>query len=183
MANLDYQEIIERRRALKIDPFKSLADVGFEGPWVTPYQITSNSPTGPVLVALHWLDEASIVAEQTTLQRFGYLPGIRFNAVIDAALERTSLRRSDIYVTQAFHLIPRTRSEQIEPWAIRRSFDEVTRFELDGRRVIALGATAARECARHNIEHIAVCHPSRRGFINEKNAAEIATAIAALGVS
>jgi len=54
----------------------------------------------------------------------------------------------------------------------------VTRFELEGREVIALGAVAGRECARHKIEHIAVCHPSRR---DEKNAAEIGDAITALG--
>jgi hypothetical protein len=178
---LDYQEIIERRRALIIEPFKSLAEVGFDGPWVTPYQITSKSSEGPVLVALHWLDESSILREQTTLQNLGYLPDIRFNIVIDAALARQSLSRSDIYVTQTFHLIPRTRSERISQAAIRRSFDEVTRFELQGRKVIALGDIAAGECAQHNIEHIAVCHPSRRGYTNEKNAIEIAEAIAALG--
>jgi hypothetical protein len=58
--------------------------------------------------------------------------------------------------------------------------NEVTRFELKGRKVIALGDIAAGECARHNIEHIAVCHPSRRGYTNEKNAIEIAEAIGAL---
>ena len=47
--------------------------------------------------------------------------------------------------------------------------------------MIALGDIAAGECARHNIEHIVVCHPSRRGSTNEKNAIEIAEAIAALG--
>jgi hypothetical protein len=178
---LDYQEIIDRRRALIIEPFKSLAEVGFDGPWVTPYQITSNSSEGPVLVALHWLDEASILRERATLQNLGYLPNIRFNTVIDAALARQGLSRSDIYVTQTFHLIPPTRSERISQTAIRRSFDEVTRFELQGRKVIALGEIAAGECARHDIEHIAVCHPSRRGSSNEQNASEIAEALAALG--
>jgi hypothetical protein len=178
---LDYQEIIDRRRALIIEPYKSLADVGFDGPWVTPYQIISKSSEGPVLVALHWLDESSIVRERATLQNLGYLPDIRFNIVIDAALARQSLSRSDIYVTQTFHLIPRTRSERISQAAIRRSFDEVTRFELQGRKVIALGDVAAGECARHDIEHMAVCHPSRRGHANEKNATEIAEAIARLG--
>jgi hypothetical protein len=57
----------------------------------------------------------------------------------------------------------------------------VTRFELQGRKVIALGEIAAGECARRHIEHIAVCHPSRRGYSNEKNAIEIAEAIARLG--
>ena len=178
---MDYQEIIDRRRALIIEPFKSLAEVGFDGPWVTPYQISSKSSEGPLLVALHWLDESSILRERTTLQNLGYLPNIRFNKVIDAALVRRGLSRSDIYVTQTFHLIPRKRSERISKAAIRRSFDEVTRFELQGRKVIALGDIAAGECARHNIEHIAVCHPSRRGHTNEKNAIEIAEAIAALG--
>jgi hypothetical protein len=178
---LDYQEIVDRRRALIIEPFKSLAEVGFDRPWVTPYQISSKSPEGPAFVALHWLDESSILSERTTLQNLGYLPNIRFNTVIDAALARQSLSRCDIYVTQTFHLIPRTRSERISQAAIRRSFDEVTRFELQGRKVIALGDIAADECARHNIEHVAVCHPSRRGYTNEKNAIEIAEAIAALG--
>jgi hypothetical protein len=151
------------------------------GPWVTPYQIASKSSEGPVLVALHWLDEPSILREPSTLRNFGYLPDIRFNIVINAALARQGLSRSDIYVTQTFHLVPSTRSERISQSAIRRSFDEVTRFELQGRKVIALGATAAGECERHNIPHIAVCHPSRRGYTNEKNAAEIAEAIAAHG--
>jgi hypothetical protein len=177
---LDYQEIIDRRRALIIEPFKSLAEVGFDGPWVTPYQISSKSSEGPVLVALHWLDESSIVRERPTLQNLGYLPRIRFNTVIDAALARQGLSRSDIYVTQTFHLVPRARSERISQ-AVRRSFDEVTRFELQGRKVIALGEIAAGECARHHIEHIAVCHPSRRGYSNEQNAIDIADAIAALG--
>jgi len=154
---------------------------GIRRAWVTPYQITSKSSEGPVFVALHWLDESSILREQTTLQNLGYVPDIRFNIVIDAALARQNLSRSDIYVTQTFHLIPRTRSERISQAAIRRSFDEVTRFELQGRKVIALGDIAAVECARHNIEHIAVCHPSRRGYTNEKNAIEIAEAIAELG--
>jgi hypothetical protein len=71
---LDYQEIIGRRRALVIEPYKSLAEVGFDGPWVTPYQIISKSSEGPVLVALHWLDGTSILRERATLQDLGYLP-------------------------------------------------------------------------------------------------------------
>jgi hypothetical protein len=165
---LEYQEIIDRRRALIIEPFKSLAEVGFDGPWVTPYQISSKSSEGPVLVALHWLDESQILKKRPTLQDLGYLPRIRFNTVIDAALARQGLSRSDIYVTQTFHLVPRARSERISQAAIRRSFDEVTRFELQGRKVVALGDIAASEYARHNIEHIAVCHPSRADTLTRK---------------
>ena len=105
MPDLDYQEIINRRRALVIEPYKSLAEVGFDGPWVSPYQITSKSAEGPVLVALHWLDEPSILRERATLQNLGYLPNIRFNSVINEALARQGLSRSDIYVTQTFHLV------------------------------------------------------------------------------
>ena len=155
--------------------------MGFDGPWVTPYQITSKSAEGPVLVALHWLDESSILSERPTRQELGYLPNIRFNTVIDAALARQGLSRLDIYVTQTLHIVPRKRSERISQTAIRCSFDEVTRFELQGRRVIAPGDIAAGQCARHSIEHVAVCHPSRRGYTDEKNATEIAEAIAALG--
>lgn len=178
---MDYQGIIERRRRLSIDRYKSLADVGFDGPWVTPYQISSKSPDGPVLVALHWLDEHTVKDQRSILAKFGYLPDIRFNKVIDIALNKSGLCRSDIYVTQTFHLIPSGRSELIGSAAIRKSFDEVTQYELHGRKVIALGDIAARECKRQNIEHIAVCHPSRRGHSNEKNAIEIADAIGALG--
>jgi hypothetical protein len=76
ITDLDYQEIIDRRRALVIEPYKSLAEVGFDGPWVTPYQITSKSSEGPVLVALHWLDESTILREPATLRELGYLPNI-----------------------------------------------------------------------------------------------------------
>jgi hypothetical protein len=100
--DLNYQEIIERRRALVIKPFRSLTDVGFDGPWVTPYQMFSKSPDGPVLVALHWLEEETIRIQRPVLEKFGYLPDIRFNTVIDMALKRQGLKRSDIYVTQTF---------------------------------------------------------------------------------
>ncbi len=90
------------------------------------------------------------------------------------AVYEGSLKREDVRARVK-------RSERISQAAIRRSFDEVTRFELQGRKVIALGDIAAGECAQHSIEHIAVCHPSRRGYTNEKNAIEIAEAIAALG--
>ena len=101
--------------------------------------------------------------------------------MIDAALARQGLSRSDIYVTQTFHLVPRTRSERISQAAIRRSFDEVTCFELQGRKVIALGEIAAGECARHSNEHNCGLSSSRHGSSNEKNAIELAQAIAALG--
>lgn len=177
---MNYLEIIDRRRRLAIPPYKSLADMGLDGPWVTPYQIMSNSLTGPVLVALHWLDEAAIRDNEAGLRKIGYLPEIRFNAVLDIALRDVGLNRSEIYVTQTFHLIPASRSQSISPRAIRQSFDEITQHELRGRKVVALGAIAARECARCDIPHQRSCHPSRRGYSNEQNATEIAKALRAV---
>jgi hypothetical protein len=155
-----YSEIIERRRALRFAGYQTLAEVGFDGPWVTPYQKTSRSPDGPVLVALHWLDGPSIGRHRDVLEKHGYLPGIRFNVVLDLALGARQLNRGAIYVTQAFHLVPEGRSESVPSPLIDESFDEVTRHEVAGRRVLALGDAAARACARHGIRHVPVCHPA-----------------------
>ena len=88
---LTREEIICARRAFRIceskDKYKTLADIGFDRDddgdkdWVTPYQKISNSPTGPVLVALHWLDVPSIEKRRCVLKEKGYLPGIPFNEV------------------------------------------------------------------------------------------------------
>ena len=177
---MEYQEIIDRRRALVIEPYKSLADVGFDGPWVTPYQITSKSAEGPVFVACTgWMNPRSLkIGRRCKLRDTCPASG---STPIDAALALRGLNRKNIYVTQTFHLIPATRSERISPAAVRRSFDEVTFFELQGSQVVALGDVAADECKRRDLPHVAVCHPSRRGYSNEQNAAEIADAIRALG--
>ncbi|MAB13318.1 hypothetical protein [Parvibaculum sp.] len=179
--SLSRSQIIEKRRALSIEPFRTLADVGFDGDWVSPYQISSCSPTGPVLVALHWLDEPSINEYRQILSELGYLPGIRFNNVLDLALGERGLLREDIYVTQAFHLVPAERSQAIAKSALVRSFEAVTIHELVGRKVIGLGAEAGRLCEAFGVEHVSVCHPSRRGFSNEQNAAEISAAFSRLG--
>jgi hypothetical protein len=83
------------------------------------------------------------------------------NTVIDAALALQGLSRPDIYVTQTFHLIPRKRSERISQAAIRRSFDEVTRFELPGRKVIALGDTFRIACIRLSVLTTRLLHIAR----------------------
>ena len=132
-------------------------------------------------MALHWLDEETIADQRSILCNLGYLPSIRFNPVLDIALKQQGLTRSNIYVTQTFHLIPTKRSERISEAAVRQSFDQVTRHELIGRSVVALGDIAARECTRWSIPHRRAYHPSRRGFSNEKNAAEIAGALKTLG--
>ena len=160
---MTYDEIVARRRALRIDGYLSLADVGFDGDWVTPYQKASSSPDGPVLVAYNWLDAPSVEMYRATLQQHGFLPGIIFNNVLDRALAICHIGRRDLYITQAFHLLPAKRSGSISARDIDKSFDAVTRHELAGRRVIALGRDAAEACQRHRVSHVAVRHPSARG--------------------
>src|SRR4051794_20862690 len=174
MRTTDYEEVVNLRRKLKIPPYGTLADLGFDGPWVTPYQTMSRSPDGPVLVALHWLDASSIRANEDVLRRFGYLPGLRFNDVLELALHARRLGRGDIYMTQAFHLLPEKRWDPTPPALFPHSFNQVPRHEVAGRRVLALGNVAAGACKRHGVPHVAVCHPSRRGHSNAQNAQEIA---------
>ena len=178
---MEYVDIVDRRRAFKLPGYASLRDVGFDGNWVTPYQISSANPTGPCLVAFNWLDVPSVRENAETLRELGYLPGILFNRVIGRALEMVQLKRSDLYVTQAFHLLPETRSQGISQNAVNASFDTITRHELSGRRVVALGTAAAQACARFGISHISVPHPSSRGRTIEIKAQIIAEAVAGLG--
>ena len=81
-------EIIARRREFVISgykhKYKTLSDVGFDGEWVTPYQIVSNSETGPVLVAHYWLDAPSVRVHRDVLKEQGWLPSMPFNKVLDA---------------------------------------------------------------------------------------------------
>lgn len=175
--NDTYRQNIVRRRQLKISGYKTLAELGFDGDYVTPYQMTSCSETGPVLIAYHWLDAPSIEANRTILEKLGYLPGIQFNNVMDLALQFSNLTRSGIYMTQAFHLLPSLRSQRINSRDVDTSFEAVTKHELVGRRVIALGGDASRACDRHGIKHNAVCHPSARGRTNGDKAKEIANAL------
>ena len=193
---LTREEIICARRAFRIcgskDKYKTLADVGFDRDddgnkdWVTPYQKISNSPTGPVLVALHWLDVPSIEKRRCVLKEKGYLPGIPFNEVVCRALRLADLTRDGIYVTQAFHLLPgEKRSAKIPRAHIYDSLTRITRHEVEGRAVIALGTEAAWACrkVRHlgDVKHFAyfehVPHPSARGMNYDDKAEKLATAL------
>ena len=167
-------EIIQRRRTLSLPGYSTLESVGFDGSWVTPYQIASCSPNGPVLVAYNWLDEPSVHKHREVLRALGYLPGITFNKVLDRALEIRGMARSHLYMTQAFHLLPPTRSFSIRPAHIDKSFDTVTRYELTDRKVIALGGMAAGACRRHGVKHIETMHPSARGLTIEDKAQRLA---------
>ena len=157
-----YYSIIIRRRQFLLDGYNTLADVGMDGEYVSPLQISSRSPVGPALVAYNWFDAPSVLENVETLRAYGYMPGIQFNKVLEAALNLAGLKRGDVYMTQAFHLLPSRRSERIPFKHIELSFDAITRHELQGRKVVALGADAARACQRFNIPHTGVPHPSAR---------------------
>ena len=105
------------------------------------------------------------------------MPEMTFNKVLKEALRIVDKKRSDIYLTQAFHLIPSTRSAIIERKHLDRSFDEITRHELVGRRVISLGNETSEVCNRFGIMHQAVAHPSARRRTIEEKARELATVI------
>ena len=158
------EEIIARRRAFRSPGFATLAAVDMDGDWVSPIQKTSRSPTGPVLVGKHWLDADSVQPNRDVLDELGYLPTIPFNRVIDEALARCALGRSSVYITQAFHLLPegRKRSRRVPHREMVRCVEEVTRHELEGRAVIALGCEV--QTALHDAEcrFIKCCHPSAR---------------------
>ena len=172
-----YSEIVELRRAFLLPGYSSLTDIGMDGDWVTPYQITSRHPTGPCLVAYNWLDVPSIEENKATLERHGYLPGILFNRVLDRALAMAGLDRTRVYITQAFHLLPRTRSQAIPQRDVLQSFEAITQHELAERRVVALGGAASRACSTLGIRHLATPHPSARGLTIEAKAESIAKAL------
>ena len=113
------------------------------------------------------------------LKQMGYLPSMDFNKVVDLALEKAGLKRKDIYVTQAFHLLPQQRSKYIPRPHIYESFDRITRHEVDGRTVIALGEDAKYGCRRTGVKYIKCIHPSHRGMTYEAKAGDLARALVA----
>ena len=177
LADLDFANAVEARRALRIPGYATLTDAGLDGPWTTPYQIASRSADGPVLLTYNYLDAPSARMHREQLLAQGFLPGMPFNAVLDRALAKCGMRRSDLYVTHAFHLLPEKRSASIRSGDVDISFDTVARHELSGRKVVALGAVAARVCARHGIAHIATPHPSARGLSFAQRAEALAAAM------
>ncbi len=179
-SGLTRDEIIAKRRSFRIPGYKTLCDVGFDGDWVTPIQKVSASPNGPVLIGKHWLDAESVADNREILELCGYLPCIPFNKVLDMALKKAGLRRREIYVTQAFHLLPPCdRSQKIPDKDLDRSFEKITRHEVEERAVIALGKDVADTCRRAGIPFKCVPHPSARGKgkTYEYKAEELANAL------
>jgi hypothetical protein len=159
-----YNQAIESRRRFRLSGYVTLAEAGFEGPWVSPIQISSGNLTGPMMITKDWFDAPSAIANAAILQKLGYMPGIPFNMVLDAALDLIGLQRSDIYITPVFKLLPPQRSHPIRPGEARASFDAVTRHELLGRKPIAAGTDAIRVMQHFGIPHVPSIHPSARGL-------------------
>jgi hypothetical protein len=158
---MDRNEIIARRQAFWLQGYMTLDDVGLDGEYVSPPQMTSCSLAGPVLLAYHWIDASSAVQYRNVLKQYGYLPGMTFNKIVDASLALASKTRADVYITQAFHLLPDNRSARIPARDIDACMDQVGVHELSDRRVIALGGDVARACKRAGIHaHEIVPHPS-----------------------
>ena len=160
------ERIIAHRRELQVpeqfqEEWVTLADVGFDGDWVSPIQKISNSITGPLLVAKHWLDAESVHRDRHILEELGYLPTIAFNRALDRILEDVDLTRADIYITQACHFLP---TQDRRKWVPRElmdlSINSVTRHEVKGRKIIALGDAAQAGLSRAGLEFLPCPHPS-----------------------
>ncbi|MBJ3786548.1 hypothetical protein [Devosia sediminis] len=174
---MSYEEIVRKRKSFALPGYKSLFDVGLDGDYVSPLQINSRSRSGPVLVAYNWFDAPSAMQHAAVLRKYGYMPGIPFNVVMDKALAIAKMSRADIYMTQAFHLLPAGRSDSISFQDVDASFDSITRFEVEGRKVVALGGQAARACRRFGVSCLEVPHPSARIGTYDYKAELIAAAL------
>ena len=190
----NFERNIKRRRAFSLPKYKSLADVcggDFDGEYVTPIQIKSRSESGVCLVTHNWFDvenlEKCLPGRYQRLKQCGYADWITFNRVLDTALEQVGMSREDIYVTQAFHLLPPNQQKKPNADEIWKSFEAITQYEVRGRKVVALGDPARYACKRACEEFgdkffkifASVISPSARGLgmTNNYKATEIANAI------
>ena len=186
----NYKRNIERRRRFSLPGYKSLADVGFDGEYVTPTQIEACSETGVCLVSHNWFDVKSVEEHSRNSEKYqslkekGYDESIPFNRVLDLALNKVGIRREDTYMTQVFHLLPPSQKEPPSEEDIWKSFEAITQHEIQDRKVVALGKPAKTACIKFGIQHFAAyAHapsPSwgfRREILDEEHAAKIANAI------
>ncbi|MEM9854303.1 MAG: hypothetical protein AAF841_07590 [Pseudomonadota bacterium] len=177
MDDVNLSLAITARRAFRLPGYTTLAEAGFDGDYVSPIQLTSGNPDGPMLMSKDWLDAPSARANREELSRTGYLPQIPFNRVLDKALALIGLKRGDIYIAPIFCLLPPRRSHPLPAAHARASFQHVTRLELNGRRPVAAGTDAARTLRHFGIPHIETCHPSARGLSFDARAEMIAEAL------
>ena len=174
-----YQSAIARRRGFRLPGYRTLADAGMDGNWVSPIQITSGNLTGPMFISKDWLDYPSTLKHRDVLRQTGHLPDNPFNKVMDKVLARAGLTRADIYITPVFHLLTASQSSVIPPADARASFEAVVQHELMGRRPIALGTDAARVLHHFGIAHIRTLHPSARTGSFDEKADQISEALLA----
>ena len=171
------KRIIKLRREFSLPDYESLKDVNLDGEYVTPLQIVAHSKTGPCLVAYNWIDAPTAIKYHDFLAEHGYLPEITFNKVLKLAFDRLNIRREDTYMTQAFHLLPKKRSDNIPVRDVRKSFETITLHEIKERKVIALGEKASLACKPFEdqyADYVETIHPSIRGKTYEKRASIIA---------
>lgn len=174
-----YDRAVAARRAFALPGYPTLAQAGFDGDYVSPIQITSGNLTGPLLMSKDWLDAPSAHKHRETLRVTGYLPNNPFNQVVNRVLTLLGMCRADIYITPIFHLLTPTRSSTIPVAAARASFDAVGRFELMGRRPVALGTDSARVLEHFGVDHVKAPHPSARIGSYDARAELIAQAVRA----
>ncbi len=184
-----YAEIVKARRDLPLGEeyegrYETLRKAGLDGFWVSPPQKISRSRSGPVLVAHNFLDfERAKQYKDCILDAGGYLPCMPFNGILDCALIMAGMNRSNIYITQALHFLPKDKNQNTHKRLLRRSFHKVTQFEIRDRRVIALGREAKEMClewhSKHNDFELIYCldHPSARGGDPCAKAEELAKAL------
>ena len=174
-----YQEAIERRRAFRLRGYATLADLGHDGPWVSPIQKICGNLSGPMLVSKDWLDGPSARKAHARIAEQGHVPGMLYMKIIDAALALVGLSRAQIYVTPVFCLLPQRRSSVIPAPDRAASFEAVGQYELLGRRPIALGRDAAQTLRGFGVACLETRHPSARGQAHAARAQEIASALEA----
>ena len=188
---MDYADIVEARKNLPVpEGYETLADVGLDGLWVTPPQMSSRNPCGLVLLAWHFLGAGDARKERKPILRGGgYAPDRGFNVVLDMALEKAGLTRGAVYITQVFHLLPcEGTSADVPVDLVRASFEAVTQYEVEDRVVVALGDDARdaykdftgmkpHDWAQHPSSRQPPGGGSRRGWTFERRARAIADAL------
>ena len=186
----NHKRNIERRRRFSLPGYKSLADMGLDGEYVTPTQIKACSETGICLVSHNWFDVKSVERyaldpkKYQLLKEKGYDESIPFNRVLDLALYKVGISRKDTYMTQVFHLLPPSQKEPPSEEDVWKSFEAITQHEIQGRKVVALGKPAKIACIKFGIQNFAgYAHadsPSWRfqqGVSDDKNANKVVDAI------
>lgn len=181
LAEEQYEAAIAARRKLTVGmcaaalarDMKTFRDVGWDGEYVVPNQITSRSLSGPVLLLDNWIGWPTAAAwsegKRNLIAALGYDPNLQTNCRIDSALCRLSARlnktvdRGDLYITQAsvFLSVGDRGAHPVDCY--RLTYDLVTRLELAGRKVIAAGAQGRKimEAIQYPSERLRMCrHPA-----------------------